>query len=118
MGRCVVTATALNIRQSPDISGAWLGRLGNGEIVTLLSCEGDWARVQWLDGSGWLCLGQENEPYLHLCGDLTLDGICNEDDRALFSAYLAGEATLNATQLLAADYNGDHMVNASDLALL
>lgn len=118
VGRCVVTATALNIRQSPDISGAWLGRLGNGEIVTLLSCEGDWARVQWLDGSGWLCLGQENEPYLHLCGDLTLDGICNEDDRALFSAYLAGEATLNATQLLAADYNGDHMVNASDLALL
>ncbi len=118
VGRCVVTASALNIRQAPDISGVWLGRFANGEIVTLLSCEGDWARVQWLDGSGWLCLGQENEPYLHLCGDLTLDGVCNDADRVLFADYLAGNASLNATQLLTADYNGDGIVNASDLALL
>lgn len=117
-GHCVVVASGLNVRQSGDVTGKWIGRLGRGDEVNVLSCEGDWARVEWQDGSGWICLGENGTPYVYRYGDLTLDGVCDAADIALMGAFFNGVAMLTEVQRLAADMNADGIINYADVTLL
>lgn len=117
-GACVVVASGLNVRQSGAVTGQWIGRLGRGDTVTVLACEGDWARIQWQDGTGWVCLGEYGTPYLYRCGDVTLDGVCDASDQTLMTAFFSGVALFDDVQRLTADMNGDGIVNAADLALM
>lgn len=117
-GNCVVVATGLNVRQSGAVTGNWIGRLGCGDIVIVLACEGDWAQIQWQDGTGWICLGEYGTPYLYRCGDVTLDGVCDASDQKLMEAFFSGVALFDETQRLVADMNSDGVVNAADLACM
>ena len=49
---------------------------------------------------------------------LTLDGTLNVADAVLVLQYIAGTADLSATQLTAADVNGDGEVNVSDVTII
>jgi uncharacterized protein YgiM (DUF1202 family) len=65
-GRATVTGDTLRVRGAPK-TGAILGHLEQGEVVTVWAVEGDWAVVQTDDGrlTGWASMA-----YLTPIGEL------------------------------------------------
>lgn len=47
----LVSATSVNVRQGPSTDTSVVGKLANGEAVTVVSVEGDWARIM-IEGDG------------------------------------------------------------------
>lgn len=47
----LVSATSVNVRQGPSTDTSVVGKLANGEAVTVVSLEGDWARIM-IEGDG------------------------------------------------------------------
>lgn len=53
--RAKVTASTLNVRNSPGTDGTRIGKLSNGAVVTVLAQDGDWLFVSYGDGaSGYI----------------------------------------------------------------
>jgi cell wall-associated NlpC family hydrolase len=54
-GQAKVTASSLNVRKSPSTSGAKVGSLSNGQIVTILEKSGTWSKIKTSSGLiGWV----------------------------------------------------------------
>ncbi len=117
LGNCVVVVDGLNVRSGAG-GGTLLGSVRLGVHITVVAIEGDWAKIHWNGGMGWVCLGQYGTPYVYLAGDVTLDGVVNESDHKLMEAFFRGVALPDTLQMLLADVNGDGSVNADDRALL
>ncbi len=46
----------LNVRAQPSGKSADLGDLKNGDTVEILTVQGNWARILWGEGNGWISL--------------------------------------------------------------
>ena len=51
-----ITASVLNVRAGAGVEYDVLGTLKNGELVVLLGTQGNWARIRYGEGEGWISL--------------------------------------------------------------
>lgn len=52
--RFISSQTGVNVRSSPSTSSSVLGSLGNGDEITLTGKSGDWYRINYRNGNGWV----------------------------------------------------------------
>lgn len=50
----VKVSTSLNVRSTSSTSGSIIGRLYNGELVTIISTSNGWYKISWYGGTGWV----------------------------------------------------------------
>lgn len=55
-GTHTVTASSLNFRAEPATSGAKIGSIPNGAVLTINECSGDWGKTQYGGKEGWVHL--------------------------------------------------------------
>ncbi len=123
-GEYYVTAeNGVNI-YSEQGEGAVQYSLKKGNVISILSCDGDYGRIASTDVKGWVDMTQleKTESHLHEKGDINNDGNIDKYDMSLLNTYLqqkeelpSGILTLTSVQLYSADLNEDGVVDLADV---
>lgn len=104
--------------------GAVQYALKKGNVINILSCDGDYGRIASTDVKGWVDMKQleKSATHIHEKGDINNDGKIDKYDMSLLNTYLQrkeelpnGILTLTSVQLFAADLNGDGTVDLADV---
>lgn len=98
--------------------------LKKGNVVQIEEYSGHYGFIASEDVSGWIDMSQleKTEAHVHVKGDINNDGVVDKYDLSLLNSYLQNReqlpdciSTLTASQLEAADLNGDGSVDLLDV---
>ncbi|MBQ7337364.1 MAG: CHAP domain-containing protein [Clostridia bacterium] len=122
-----VTATALHVREGNGVQYDSLGQLSFGDLVVLLEVQGNWGRIRYEDGYGWISLGYiqyvptpvtDAPPSCTVTfevGSAILDRVTIDDGAALTLPSLPERASADPTGYVWApqgwDSNGDNLAD-------
>jgi cell wall-associated NlpC family hydrolase len=84
---------SLNVRQSASASSAAVGRLYNGQLVTVTDASAGWFRVSYRDGSGWINGGYLTLGNDYLSGSAKVIAVTDAAQRMIGTPYLYGGAS-------------------------
>lgn len=70
----IITGDVVNFRESPNTSSKILDQLEKGTKVSVIDNEGDWYKVSYSDGTGWI-----NDKYILIRDEKISAGVVSED---------------------------------------